>query len=444
MTISPSTLFVIDDDPRSRKGMAALASSLNIPCTTFASAEEFLDRYEPAMTGCALVDFRLGGMDGLQLQDRLHELGSALFVVLVSANADVSMAVRALKNGAVSVIEKPYRNDDLADAICKAIDRSQRVRQSILELADERQRLESLTPREKQLLDLLVAGVPQKRMARMLKISLRTVNRLCANVYSKMGVTSAAELAGVATRLRQVESNPTPGTAKEDVPPAIGSPAFSQWRPKASQPMASRTLDRQPLIAYDLHDGVAQYLASALMHLENYERCRAPQREDAANAFREGVELIKRSIHELRSLIRGLHQATIEANLVDAFQGLIEDYQSMSQIEFIHDLPPLQLDPWLTSTLFRIAQESLTNACRHSRSEKIRVELIQHDGQLRLAVKDWGVGFDTKAVYGTKFGLCGIRERARMLGAKVTIDSALKQGTCISVQIPLDIRRVLS
>ncbi len=182
--------------------------------------------------------------------------------------------------------------------------------------------------------------------------------------------------------------------------------------------MASRTLDRQPLIAYDLHDGVAQYLASALMHLENYERCRAPQREDAANAFREGVELIKRSIHELRSLIRGLHQATIEANLVDAFQGLIEDYQSMSQIEFIHDLPPLQLDPWLTSTLFRIAQESLTNACRHSRSEKIRVELIQHDGQLRLAVKDWGVGFDTKAVYGTKFGLCGIRERARMLAQK--------------------------
>ncbi len=149
------------------------------------------------------------------------------------------MAVRALKNGAVSVIEKPYRNDDLADAICKAIDRSQRVRQSILELADERQRLESLTPREKQLLDLLVAGVPQKRMARMLKISLRTVNRLCANVYSTMGVTSAAELAGVATGCARLNPTRPRGRRKRMclLLPVVrrsrngGPKHLSRWRP---------------------------------------------------------------------------------------------------------------------------------------------------------------------------------------------------------------------
>ena len=126
MKTSQSTLFVIDDDPKSRKAVAALAASMKIKCEPFASAEEFLDRYDASLTGCALVDFRLGGMDGLQLQDCLREMGSALAVVLISAYADVPLAVRAMENGAVAVIEKPYRNDDLADAVRKALDMAQR------------------------------------------------------------------------------------------------------------------------------------------------------------------------------------------------------------------------------------------------------------------------------------------------------------------------------
>ena len=89
MKTSQGTLFVVDDDPKSRKAVAALASSMKIRCETFASAEEFLDRYDPSLTGCALVDFRLGGMDGLQLQERLRAMGSPLSVVLISAYADV-------------------------------------------------------------------------------------------------------------------------------------------------------------------------------------------------------------------------------------------------------------------------------------------------------------------------------------------------------------------
>jgi two-component system, LuxR family, response regulator FixJ len=131
------TLFVVDDDPKSRKAMAALASSMKIKCEPFASAEEFLDRYDPSLTGCALVDFRLGGMDGLQLQDRLRAMSSTLPVVLISAYADEPMAVRAMKSGAVAVIEKPYRNDDLADAVRKAMDRSTRARQSLAEQAED-------------------------------------------------------------------------------------------------------------------------------------------------------------------------------------------------------------------------------------------------------------------------------------------------------------------
>ncbi len=122
MNTSQGALFVVDDDPKSRKAVAALASSMKITCETFASAEGFLDRCDPSLTGCALVDFRLGGMDGLQLQERLQAMGSALSVILISAYADPSLAVRALKGGAVAFIEKPYQNDELADAIREALD----------------------------------------------------------------------------------------------------------------------------------------------------------------------------------------------------------------------------------------------------------------------------------------------------------------------------------
>jgi FixJ family two-component response regulator len=135
---SQGILFVIDDDRKSRMAVAALAVSLKIKCETFVSAEAFLDRYNPSLTGCALVDFRLGGMDGLELQDRLRAMGSALAVVLVSGYADVSLTARAMAGGAVAFIEKPYRNDDLADAVRQALDCSAPARQPDAEQAPER------------------------------------------------------------------------------------------------------------------------------------------------------------------------------------------------------------------------------------------------------------------------------------------------------------------
>jgi len=141
MKTSQNTLFVIDDDPQSRKAVAALASSLKITCETFASAEGFLGRCDPSLTGCALIDFRLGGMDGLQLQERLQAMGSALSVILISAYADASLAVRALKGGAVAFVEKPYKNDELADAIHEALEGGTRARQSPAAQAENRQHL---------------------------------------------------------------------------------------------------------------------------------------------------------------------------------------------------------------------------------------------------------------------------------------------------------------
>jgi FixJ family two-component response regulator len=141
MKISKISLFVVNDDPRSCKAVAALASSLRIRCETFASAEGFLDRYDSSLTGCALVDFRLRGMDGLQLQERLQAMDSTLSVVVISAYANESLAVRALKGGAVAFIEKPYKADELADAIREAMERSTHARHSRAEQTEKQQRL---------------------------------------------------------------------------------------------------------------------------------------------------------------------------------------------------------------------------------------------------------------------------------------------------------------
>jgi FixJ family two-component response regulator len=124
MKTSQDTLFVIDDDDNSRGAVAALAASMKIRCETFPSAEKFLEQFDSSLTGCALVDFRLGGMDGLQLQERLKALGSLLSVILISAYANVSLVARARKNGAIAFIEKPYQSDELAEAIRNGLGRS--------------------------------------------------------------------------------------------------------------------------------------------------------------------------------------------------------------------------------------------------------------------------------------------------------------------------------
>jgi FixJ family two-component response regulator len=139
MNTSQVTLVVIDDDPESRKSVAALASSLRIKCETFASAQTFLDRYDPSLSGCALVDLQLGGMEILELQDRLKTLGSALSVVLISAHADMSLVVRALRRGALAFLEKPYKDNELADAIRTAIEHSACVRPSLAKQAEQQE-----------------------------------------------------------------------------------------------------------------------------------------------------------------------------------------------------------------------------------------------------------------------------------------------------------------
>jgi PAS domain S-box-containing protein len=194
------------------------------------------------------------------------------------------------------------------------------------------------------------------------------------------------------------------------------------------------------LIAYEIHDGFAQQITGALFQLQGFRGVleRNPQR--AWEMYETTLRLLSRSIDEARRLISGLRPPILdEAGIVEAVEYLVCECSRPEgpTIEFQHDLPGGRLAPPLESALFRIIQESLHNACRHSRSPHVRVSLVRRDGSVRVEVRDWGIGFDTSAVEEQRFGLRGIRERVRLLDGRVSIESSPGKGACVSVELPL-------
>lgn len=188
------TVFIVDDDAAVRESMALFMSSAGIPSRTFASAVDFLRAYDPDAPGCILLDVRMPGMSGIELQQRLDELGATLPVIFLTAFADVPTAVGALKAGAVDFLQKPVRPDELVERVRQALDVDARARARGAEDAEARTRLDHLTGREVQILRMVTDGMTNKAIARELGLSRRTVETHRANVMRKMGAHSLAEL----------------------------------------------------------------------------------------------------------------------------------------------------------------------------------------------------------------------------------------------------------
>lgn len=189
-----STVFVVDDDEQARKSVCALVKSMALQAEAFSSAEEFLSQYDPNRPGCLVTDLRMPGMSGLELQERLGSMGSSLPVIVLTAYARTPSTVRAIQAGAVNVLDRPYQEDALCDAIHKALAEASARR----DLAQDRklfvERLEQLSPTARQVLDLIVKGMPNKSIARTLGISLRTVANRRAELLEKLQASSTAEL----------------------------------------------------------------------------------------------------------------------------------------------------------------------------------------------------------------------------------------------------------
>lgn len=194
------------------------------------------------------------------------------------------------------------------------------------------------------------------------------------------------------------------------------------------------------LMAYEIHDGLTQHLTATLYRLQAFREMWGDKPQEAWEAFDVGIDLLRKSISDSRQLISGLRPPILdEAGVIEAIDYLVCETQDRTdvQIEFAHDDQSPRLAPPLESTIFRVVQEALTNAARHSRTDRVRVELTRPDGRVRVVVEDWGVGFDPAEVDDGHFGLRGIRERARLLGGKADIDTTPGRGTRVAVELPL-------
>jgi two-component system, LuxR family, response regulator FixJ len=191
---SEPIVFVVDDDESVRSSLRFLLRSLGIESRSFASATEFLAAYDPAQPGCLVLDVRMPGMSGLELQQQLNLRGAVLPVIFVTGHGDIPMAVEAMQHGAHDFLQKPFRDQDLIDRIQRAVAKDAETRAALRERHRVRERLASLTPREREVLALLAQGKPNKIMAHELGLSQRTVEIHRARVMEKSGATSLAQL----------------------------------------------------------------------------------------------------------------------------------------------------------------------------------------------------------------------------------------------------------
>jgi FixJ family two-component response regulator len=187
-------VFIVDDDEAVRGSLRLLLKSVGLVPAPLASAREFLQKYDPGQPGCLVLDVRMPEMSGLELQEQLNRLGAVIPVIFITGHGDVPMAVEAMQAGAFDFLQKPFRDQDLIDRIQRALEKDGANRAVLEERAVIRQRLESLTPREREVLDMVASGKANKVMASDLGVSQRTVEIHRARVMEKMGASSLAQL----------------------------------------------------------------------------------------------------------------------------------------------------------------------------------------------------------------------------------------------------------
>jgi FixJ family two-component response regulator len=195
-------VFVIDDDRMIREGLQSLIRSVGLRVETFASAQDFLAAKRPDVPACLVLDVRMPGLSGLDLQMKLGETGTQIPIIFITGHGDIPMSVRAMKEGAHEFLTKPVRGQDLLDAIQKAIASDRELRKGRQELTEVRVRFDSLTPREKEVLDLVVAGLLNKQIADQLGMSELTVKTHRAHVMEKTQAKSLAHLVRMSEQLR--------------------------------------------------------------------------------------------------------------------------------------------------------------------------------------------------------------------------------------------------
>ena len=200
-----ATVYIVDDDPAVRDSLRWLIESLKYPVETYDSAQTFLDSYSPVNQGCLVLDVRLPGMSGLQLQKKLSEDGIDLPTVIITGHGDVPLAVRALQAGALHFLEKPFRDQDVLDCVQEALELADSKHAQRVEKENILARMETLTPREYEVMKAIVSGATNKGIAERYAISVKTVEVHRTRVMHKMSADSLPELVKMVLRVEPDE-----------------------------------------------------------------------------------------------------------------------------------------------------------------------------------------------------------------------------------------------
>jgi FixJ family two-component response regulator len=201
---SPDTpiVFIVDDDARMRAAMQRLLKTVGLHSESFATPQDFLQRKLPDAPSCLVLDIRLPGMSGLDVQHKLNEAGVQIPIIFITGHGDIPMTVQAMKSGAVEFLTKPFRDQDLIDAIQQALKRNHEMRQQQHDAQELKERYETLTAREREVMGLLVSGMLTKQIASRLGTSEITAQVHRGQVMRKMQANSPAELGRIAERLK--------------------------------------------------------------------------------------------------------------------------------------------------------------------------------------------------------------------------------------------------
>lgn len=189
-----ATVYVVDDDDAVRSSLRLLLKSVGLPTVAHASAQEFLATWDDEQPGCLVLDVRMPGMSGIELQSELNQRGAIIPVIFISGHGDIPMAVEAIQHGAFDFLQKPFRDQELIDRVQRALTSDAEHRQLLQQRETLRHRFDSLTPREQEVLQLVTQGKANKVMAGDLGVSQRTVEIHRARVMEKMGAQSLAQL----------------------------------------------------------------------------------------------------------------------------------------------------------------------------------------------------------------------------------------------------------